>query len=86
MYVKVLTGDVCAHMCYNLFQIIQFYYIFVYIHIYFFVVDTKQTHQRSNAEGKPERNFNKYNNENREERNNRRNREDRPYNGPAENR
>ncbi|XP_018565722.1 plasminogen activator inhibitor 1 RNA-binding protein isoform X6 [Anoplophora glabripennis] len=50
--------------------------------------DSKPTHQRSNADGKPERerNFNKFNNENREERNNRRNREDKPYNGPSENR
>lgn len=50
--------------------------------------DSKPTHQRSNADGKPERErtFNKFNNENREERNNRRNREDKPYNGPSENR
>ncbi|KAF2897926.1 hypothetical protein ILUMI_08250 [Ignelater luminosus] len=46
--------------------------------------ETKPVHQRANADGKPERNFNKFNNENREERNNRRNREDRQFNGPAE--
>lgn len=44
----------------------------------------KPNHQRSNGEGKPERNFNK-SVENREERNNRRNREDRPFNGNFEN-
>ncbi|XP_063928398.1 SERPINE1 mRNA-binding protein 1 isoform X3 [Zophobas morio] len=48
--------------------------------------DAKPNHQRSNVDGKPERNYNKFNNENREERNNRRNREDRTYNGPTENR
>ncbi|XP_044256167.1 plasminogen activator inhibitor 1 RNA-binding protein isoform X1 [Tribolium madens] len=46
--------------------------------------DAKPNHQRSNVDGKPERNFNKF--ENREERNNRRNREERTYNGPTENR
>ncbi|EFA12812.2 hypothetical protein TcasGA2_TC001877 [Tribolium castaneum] len=48
--------------------------------------DAKPNHQRSNVDGKPERNFNKFNNENREERNNRRNREERTFNGPTENR
>ncbi|XP_019865913.1 plasminogen activator inhibitor 1 RNA-binding protein isoform X2 [Aethina tumida] len=50
--------------------------------------DFKPTQPRTNADGKPERTFNKFNNnnENREDRNNRRNRDDRPYNGPSENR
>lgn len=52
--------------------------------IFLFTAETKPVHQRANADGKPERNFNKFNNENREERNNRRNREDRQFNGPAE--
>ncbi|KAJ8939975.1 hypothetical protein NQ318_006156 [Aromia moschata] len=50
--------------------------------------DSKQTHPRSNADGKPDRERNLTNliMKTGEERNNKRNREDRPYNGPTENR
>lgn len=46
--------------------------------------DFKPAHQRTNIDGKVDRNLNKFNNENREERNNRRNREERTFNGSAE--